>query len=660
MSIPSTPVAHEGYQDVNFIPATPRLGVKNVYLLGRRKSVFKPIPGTMIDKTVSLSAIKQPYIKYLVDFNLCCENFANPIDFDLPLPETLDEQLELIFALDYLQDDYCLSYALRSVALRDPDLDKLKGLAEHLKLEIFMYLSPVFVLKHLEELEEYLPQIISLRHHLSPQEIERLLDTKNYSNSMHFKNFTATALPNPFKEGLFTLEGGDFSILKNRNLVSLFAELSLMSLVSNVDPPLSAAPFTDYSSFSTTMQLSSLDLVHNKIITDKLSSGAKQVAELAELIELFGSCISKAIIYHKNPDQAATLAYFVLLRTKYLPALSELDLSKNSFEFPHIYKISEALNEINNNLTFLDLSQNDIRVDSLMCLGSCFQEVAIEGVSLAHNPLCSSGASSLAEFISNGVTFKNLNISYCAIGDIGAKDLAKALEKNQTIQELDISVNNVSDFGFSALADCLTINKTLLKLKAFNQKLSSLGIAKLKGSLDQNSTLEYLGISLDSTDDATKEWFKNRFKLDQRLIEKAELYSVDAVTSQFWFLISEKFLYAWRDFIDKDGPRPLTIDNTCLVDEKGKPKPNLISGVDYRGLHPTVWTKLFKIYKGGPPIVRSELDIYSPAVMYPFGGSDTQDLAIDKEQRPKTVIDVIPEPSEESFISPSPLIMQTK
>ena len=45
-----------------------------------------------------------------------------------------------------------------------------------------------------------------------------------------------------------------------------------------------------------------------------------------------------------------------------------------------------------------------------------------------------------------------------------------------------------------------------------------------------------------------------------------------------------------------------------------KIRKNLELNKDYRGVNMEVWTQLHKIYRGGPLIVREELDIYSKDV----------------------------------------------
>lgn len=111
-------------------------------------------------------------------------------------------------------------------------------------------------------------------------------------------------------------------------------------------------------------------------------------------------------------------------------------------------------------------------------------------------------------------------------------------------------------------------------------------------------------------------------------------------SAQRWYLVSERWLRHWRQFINKetaDGRRvihPGPIDNACILDAFGAPLPDLKPVADYRGVvrsvrgasggpHASllglcmhvfvslqVWHWLQDTYGGGPQIERRRINLY--------------------------------------------------
>ena len=66
-------------------------------------------------------------------------------------------------------------------------------------------------------------------------------------------------------------------------------------------------------------------------------------------------------------------------------------------------------------------------------------------------------------------------------------------------------------------------------------------------------------------------------------------------------------------FIDPDYER-----NQFKKEILPEPKPNMLPKIDYQAVNQQVWSLWFKIYGGGPSLVRLEDDIYSKAVDDPL------------------------------------------
>ena len=117
-------------------------------------------------------------------------------------------------------------------------------------------------------------------------------------------------------------------------------------------------------------------------------------------------------------------------------------------------------------------------------------------------------------------------------------------------------------------------------------------------------------------------------------MERARISELDALASRQsdddpFYLIHAGWLTQWRVFVAQNGPKPGPITNHLLLTDStandgrapasslatasSTPLPNLKRGDDYRALHGLVWQELFKLYGGGPTILRPTSDIYVEA-----------------------------------------------
>lgn len=84
------------------------------------------------------------------------------------------------------------------------------------------------------------------------------------------------------------------------------------------------------------------------------------------------------------------------------------------------------------------------------------------------------------------------------------------------------------------------------------------------------------------------------------------------VAGEMWYLISASWLQSWADFSkSRTMPPPGPIDNWCLLQPNGKPKPKLKCSIHYRGVVKEVWDFFHARYGGGPALLRPTIDLYA-------------------------------------------------
>ena len=85
------------------------------------------------------------------------------------------------------------------------------------------------------------------------------------------------------------------------------------------------------------------------------------------------------------------------------------------------------------------------------------------------------------------------------------------------------------------------------------------------------------------------------------------------------YIVDANWLKHWREYcwdgIRPDPPGP--VSNWRLLAPSKMPRQHLQRANDYRGVNEKVWQVFVQRYGGGPPICRSKLDIYAPAVPPP-------------------------------------------
>eukprot|EP00028_Trichosphaerium_sp_Am-I-7-wt_P008963 CAMPEP_0168527916 /NCGR_PEP_ID=MMETSP0405-20121227/12916_1 /TAXON_ID=498012 /ORGANISM="Trichosphaerium sp, Strain Am-I-7 wt" /LENGTH=621 /DNA_ID=CAMNT_0008551177 /DNA_START=432 /DNA_END=2297 /DNA_ORIENTATION=- len=156
-------------------------------------------------------------------------------------------------------------------------------------------------------------------------------------------------------------------------------------------------------------------------------------------------------------------------------------------------------------------------------------------------------------------------------------------------------------------------------------------IVELPRSVGDEFIDNYGGVVLDPSKGACSVCVDKVALAKRRSKECNRIRTLDRLTlrpGEFWYLIHQEWLCAWREFIctEKTDIPPGPISNDSLLMDDGiTPKENLKRRAHYRGVVEEVWLFFHDTYGGGPAIVRESINIYAKPFMPPEAGILTKD-----------------------------------
>ena len=150
------------------------------------------------------------------------------------------------------------------------------------------------------------------------------------------------------------------------------------------------------------------------------------------------------------------------------------------------------------NLKFVDVSQNDLRGEASVSVGSFFRrDNAVECLELAQTKIGCADLSNISEALcSRKQTLKEFNLSSNRIKHKGCAALSRFLaQPNCSVTWLDISWNELGLEGAIHLADALSVNTSIQHLNLSTNSLRDNGAQRIGASLLSNKTLVELSLT---------------------------------------------------------------------------------------------------------------------------------------------------------------------
>jgi Ran GTPase-activating protein (RanGAP) involved in mRNA processing and transport len=205
------------------------------------------------------------------------------------------------------------------------------------------------------------------------------------------------------------------------------------------------------------------------------------------------------------PESACTALVAMLTS---MPLLTHLDLKNNRLGSGNHFDLTKnrfgsemvpALSTLKN-LTYLDLSANQIRAIAIAPVFS-----VLEHLQLRHNSLGCLGMCDLVPALSSMCSLRHLDLQNACIGVDGSVELAIALETLPGLTHLNLRKNFIGDDGCIALATAFSSMMSLTHLDLHRNEISAGGCEALEPALYSMLELLHLNLSHNPCSDADHE-----------------------------------------------------------------------------------------------------------------------------------------------------------
>ncbi|KOO35677.1 hypothetical protein Ctob_013874 [Chrysochromulina tobinii] len=180
---------------------------------------------------------------------------------------------------------------------------------------------------------------------------------------------------------------------------------------------------------------------------------------------------------HKGLTDGDCKVIALLIATKFMPALSNLELYGNSIGYEGAKAIADALQSGTAVVTKLELGGNKIGDEGAKAIAEALKvNAVVTTLDLRSNSIGDEGAKAIAEALKVNAVVTTLDLGYNYIKVEGAKAIAEALKVNRVLTTLWLNGNKIGDEGTKAIADALqTGTAVLTRLYLWDNNLGDAG-----------------------------------------------------------------------------------------------------------------------------------------------------------------------------------------
>ena len=191
----------------------------------------------------------------------------------------------------------------------------------------------------------------------------------------------------------------------------------------------------------------------------------------------------------RNKLSSSTAAVFKSLQQNNV--LTELYLRFSSLRPSDMQSLWHMLT-INNTLTLMDISNNDIGSDGCEYLADC-RNISLSKLIMDNCKLGVSGADKIGEMLYHNKSITSIGLGHNSICDDGVKKLVEYLKFNKTIKHLGIWDNKITSSGAKYLKELFCLNHTTVNnIQLSDNPLKDEGVHLILQSV--SITMEYISL----------------------------------------------------------------------------------------------------------------------------------------------------------------------
>ena len=179
----------------------------------------------------------------------------------------------------------------------------------------------------------------------------------------------------------------------------------------------------------------------------------------------------------------------ILKKSKNLEKLNLNYKSMNAYDFEIFQHITPY-----NNLTYLDISNNEPQEEGLRILCKFIKKSKIETLILQNNAIYSLKIVPLTELMMENETIKTLDLCSNHLDDIALKNFSESIKKNKKLEKLFFGFNKIGDEGMKSLCESLKKNACLKEIDLRGNDFQDVSIELFLETLKLNKSIEKINV----------------------------------------------------------------------------------------------------------------------------------------------------------------------
>lgn len=176
-------------------------------------------------------------------------------------------------------------------------------------------------------------------------------------------------------------------------------------------------------------------------------------------------------------------------------SIAKIDISNNSITSKSFKPFNSIIRYLHSSLLVLNLSNN--KLDDNCCKGlfdALRKNTNLTFLDISYNDISSEGIAYAHQFLSMTQTLSSLNAQNNILGSRGISYISQSILTNQSLRTLNLSFNGIQSEGMEHLSKFVSANRKLISLFIGGNYIKDDGVEKLMNALQDGSKISYFFI----------------------------------------------------------------------------------------------------------------------------------------------------------------------